>query len=125
MHDANPLYAGETRLILVRISLCRSMTSSHSKESSSDELIADLELDLADTLTPYLQVRLTYKHSGFLDYDNPFLSSDGMSSHTTQLQTDANAVIRSVDNIPRMSQITRESCYYIIPALRITLDISR
>lgn len=94
LHDANPLHAGETRLILVRLSLCRSMSSSHVKESSSDELIADLELDLADTITPYLHVRLTYKHSVFVDYDNPLLSSDGMSSHTTQLQTDANAVIK-------------------------------
>ena len=94
LHDANPIHVGETRLILARISLCRSMSSSHIKESSSDELIADLERDLADTLTPYLQVRLTYRHSGFLEYETPLLTSDGMSSHATQLQTDASAVIK-------------------------------
>jgi hypothetical protein len=94
LHDANPIHAGDTRLILARISLCKSISSSRIKESSSHELIADLERDLGDTLTPYLKVRFTYKHSGFLDFEAPVLTSDGMNSHATQLQTDASAVIR-------------------------------
>jgi len=93
LHDAYPIHAGDTRLILAKISLCRSV-SSCIKESSSDELIADLERDLGNTLTPYLKVRLTYKHSGFLEYETPLLTSNGMSSHVTQMQTDATAVIR-------------------------------
>lgn len=94
LHNGDPLRVGETRLILARVSLCRTMASPHIKESSSEELIADLENDLGGTLTPYLNVRLTYKHSGFLNYEIPLLASDGMNSHTTQLQTDASAVIR-------------------------------
>lgn len=99
LHDANPIRAGETRLILARISLSKSMSHSRIRESSSDELIADLESDLGNTLAPYLDVRVTYKHSGFLDYEYPFLTSDGMTSHTTQLQTDAKAIIRLVKSI--------------------------
>ena len=51
--------------------------------STSDKLIADLENNLGHTLTPYLSVRLTYKHSGF--------ESDGS---VTAIQTEATASIQ-------------------------------
>ncbi len=40
------------------------------QRQKSDDLIDDLELQLGTTATDYLQVRLTYCHSGFPGHDN-------------------------------------------------------
>jgi len=50
--------------------------------SATDKLIADLENHLGDTLTPYLSVRLSYKHTGF--------EIDGL---TTAIHTETTASI--------------------------------
>jgi hypothetical protein len=95
LHEAKTIRVSETHLILAKIRLSKIALSSHVRETSSDELMADLENHLGDTITPYLTVQLTYQHSSFLNQNAVSLSSDGgMSSHTTRLQTRATATIK-------------------------------
>ena len=97
LHESNIVYAGETHLILVKLRIAKvSRATSHIRESStSDEIMADLENHLGGAVTSYLTVRLTYKHSGFLNYRRVATDWEGgMSSHTTRLQTEASAFIK-------------------------------
>ncbi|KAK0129286.1 hypothetical protein ONS95_015016 [Cadophora gregata] len=108
LHKSKTIRAGETQLILAKIRFSKFIPPSHLRESSSDGLIAQLENDLGDTLTPYLTVRLTYKHSGFPNIKKPGVIQDGMSMHITRLQTEATGVIKRHNPLsawsPRTSQ---------------------
>jgi hypothetical protein len=108
LHQIQALSAHETHLVLANIHLGKVAPSRHVREASSDELMAELETDLGDTVTPYLTVRVNYKHSGFLSHKNPTINTEGLSSHTTRLQTEATAVIRRHNSqsawSPRTSQ---------------------
>ncbi|KAH7312914.1 hypothetical protein BKA65DRAFT_148923 [Rhexocercosporidium sp. MPI-PUGE-AT-0058] len=108
LHKSKIVRAGETQLILAKVRFSKFIASANLRESSSDGLIAQLENDLGDTLTPYLTVRLTYKHSAFPNIKNPALISDGMSMHVTRLQTEATGVIKRHNPLsawsPRTSQ---------------------
>jgi hypothetical protein len=97
LHESKTVYAGETHLILVKLRVAKvNKATSHIRESStSDEIMADLENHLGGAVTSYLTVRLTYKHSGFLNYKRVAVDWEGgMSSHTTRLQTEASAYIK-------------------------------
>ncbi|CAG8961954.1 hypothetical protein HYFRA_00013734 [Hymenoscyphus fraxineus] len=100
--------AGETKLILARVSLGKIKAISGRSRPSADKLIADLETHLGDTHHPYLTVRLSYKHSGFLNDNRSTRLGDGASSHETHLQTDAVVAIQRHDSqsawSPRNSQ---------------------
>ena len=99
LHGSKEIRANETFLVLAKVRLTKLVPSPSPRvrESSSDEVIADLETKLGDSLCPYLTVRLAYKHSGFQNHKSPALISAGMSSHTTRLQTEATAVIKRYD----------------------------
>ena len=97
LHESKIIYAGETHLILAKLRIAKvTKASSHIRESStSDEIMADLENHLGGAVTSYLTVRLTYKHSGFLNYNPTSIDWEGgMSSHMTKLQTEASAFIK-------------------------------
>jgi hypothetical protein len=97
LHEPKIIYAGETHLILAKLRIAKATkASSHIRESStSDEIMADLENHLGGAVTSYLTVRLTYKHSGFLNYNPTSIDWEGgMSSHMTKLQTEASAFIK-------------------------------
>jgi hypothetical protein len=97
LRESKTLGASETHLILVKIRLGKiTSPSRHIRESSTpDELIADLEDRLGDALTPYLTVRLTYRHSGFPDEVQTAAGTEtGMSAQSTILQSEATAVIQ-------------------------------
>lgn len=97
LHEFKIVYAGETHLILAKLRVAKvNKATSHIRESStSDEIMADLENHLGGAVTSYLTVRLTYKHSGFLNYKRvPVDREGGMSSHTTRLQTEASVFIK-------------------------------
>lgn len=108
LHKSKTIWAGETQLILAKIRFSKFTAPGHLRESSSDGLIAQLENDLGDTLTPYLTVRLTYKHSGFPNVKKLGIIQDGMSMHITRLQTEATGVIKRHNPLsawsPRTSQ---------------------
>ncbi|KAG4429880.1 hypothetical protein IFR05_014637 [Cadophora sp. M221] len=108
LHTSKIVRAGETQLILAKVRFSKFIAPTHLRESSSDGLIAQLENDLGDTLTSYLTVRLTYKHSAFPNIKKPALISDGMSMHITRLQTEATGVIKRHNSLsawsPRTSQ---------------------
>ncbi len=108
LHQILSVHAHETHLVLAKIYLNKVTPLRHVREASSDELIADLETDLGDTISSYLTVRVTYKHSGFPTHKNPALNIEGLSSHTTRLQTEATAIIRRHNSqsawSPRTSQ---------------------
>jgi hypothetical protein len=97
LHELKTCYAGETHLIVVKLRISKVRKGgSHVRESStSDEIMADLEKDLGGAITTYLTVRLTYNHSGFLNYNSAAINYEGsISSHTTKLQTEASALIK-------------------------------
>jgi hypothetical protein len=108
LHDATPIRAGQTRLILAKISLEKSRPTSSNHSASSADLFADLETHLGDACHPYLTVRLSYKHSGFqntkIDMPGPY----DKGSSVTHLQTDVVSMIKRHDKLsvwsPRASQ---------------------
>ncbi|KAL2060923.1 hypothetical protein VTL71DRAFT_8975 [Oculimacula yallundae] len=108
LHNSKTVRAGETQLILAKVRFSNHVPLTHLRESSSDGLIAQLENDLGDTLTPYLTVRLTYKHSAFTNIKKSAVVSDGMYMHITRLQTEATGVIKRHNPLsawsPRASQ---------------------
>lgn len=92
LHTATAMQAGGTRLIVAKLGLDRSDPSPAVKNSTSDNLMAELETDLGHTFTTYLHVRLTYRHSGFPPLKNK--STGGLTSHVTNLTTQATAAIK-------------------------------
>ena len=67
------------------------------RHQSSDDLIEDLEHHLGNTLTEYLQVRMSYRHSAFphlQDNRPPHRAQDGVTDIDTTLVTTAFAVIQ-------------------------------
>ena len=97
LHESKSIYVGETHLILAKLRVAKvTRGTSHIRESSSsEEIMADLENHLGRAVTSYLTVRLTYKHSGFLNYKTVAINWEGgTSSHTTKLQTEASAFIK-------------------------------
>ncbi|CZT43501.1 uncharacterized protein RSE6_03550 [Rhynchosporium secalis] len=108
LHNSKTIRAGETQLILAKVRFSKFVPHTHLRESSSDGLIAQLENDLGDTLTTYLTVRLTYKHSAFASIKRPAAVSDGMSMHITRIQTEATGSIKRHNPLsawsPRSSQ---------------------
>jgi len=109
LHKSKTIRAGETQLILAKIRFNKLIAPSHLRESSSDGLIAQLENDLGDTITPYLTVRLTYKHSGFPNIKKYAVVSDGMSMHITRLQTEATGVIKRHNPLSAWSSRTSQT----------------
>ncbi|KAH8656075.1 hypothetical protein BGZ60DRAFT_417725 [Tricladium varicosporioides] len=93
IHETDSIRAGQTRLLLARVDLGKSNSSCSVKPSPSDALMADLETSLGNTLAPYLTVRLSYKHSAFIDSDAIQSTANIGSSHKTHLQTDVLGVI--------------------------------
>jgi hypothetical protein len=97
LRDLKTLGAKETYLVLVKVRL-GGITSSQEKTKDAagpEDLIAGLESDLSNITMPYLKVRVTYKHSGFLDYipaSSP--TETGMSTFSTRMQSEATAVIQ-------------------------------
>jgi len=102
------LYPGSRFLIMayVRVSPARSgqRRSGHVRESS-DDLIQDLEYHLGSTTTEYLEIRVTYRHSGFphhssSPYSDPTTptsasrETDGITGIQTTMQTRAFAIIK-------------------------------
>lgn len=100
LHESKVLCAGETHLILAKLRISKvTKASSHIRESStSDEIMADLENHLGGAVTSYLTVRLSYRHTGFLEYSPTSIDWEGgMSSHVTKMQTEASACIKRHD----------------------------
>lgn len=102
------LYPGSRLLIMayVRVSPARpgQRRSGHVRESS-DDLIQDLEYHLGSTTTEYLEIRVTYRHSGFphhssSPYSDPTTptsgprKSDGITGMQTTMETRAFAIIK-------------------------------
>ncbi|KAI9054922.1 hypothetical protein LZ554_002065 [Drepanopeziza brunnea f. sp. 'monogermtubi'] len=113
LHKTKMVRAGETQLILAKIRFSKFVPPTHLRESSSDGLIAQLENDLGDTLTPYLTVRLTYKHSAFPNIKGHATIAEGMSMHITRLQTEATAVIKRHNPLSAWSPRNSQTCQTI------------
>jgi len=109
LHQIRTINLHDTHLILAKVCLGKVNPSRNVREASSDDLIAELETDLGDTITTYLTVRVTYKHSGFPNHKNPSINTEGISSHTTRLQTEATAVIRRHNSQSAWSPRTSQS----------------
>ncbi|KAK3294826.1 uncharacterized protein B0H64DRAFT_443860 [Chaetomium fimeti] len=99
---ATVLYPGSRLLFIAHIRLgpaARYRPRTHVRQKS-DELIEDLEHELGGTVTEYLQVRVTYCHSGFPQRHKQITAtvnttaSDGIASIQTTIQTTATATIK-------------------------------
>lgn len=97
LRELKTLGAKETYLVLVKIRLSE-ITSLHENTqdiAAPDALIAGLESDLSNIVTPYLMARVTYKHSGFLDQEPTSSPTEtGMSTYMTRMQSEATAIIQ-------------------------------
>ncbi|KAK3390916.1 hypothetical protein B0H63DRAFT_125996 [Podospora didyma] len=99
------LYPGSRLLIVAHVRLLSvapppRAARGHARQSS-DDLIEDLEYHLGSTTTEYLQVRVTYRHSGFPQQqqgESRSLSSrpvaDRVASVQTTIETTAIAVVK-------------------------------
>ncbi|KAI0998474.1 hypothetical protein K3495_g9723 [Podosphaera aphanis] len=92
-HGPLTIKANQTHLILVKVQFDSIMPSRDHRELSSEELISELQNDLGDNLTPYLTIRLHYRHSGFYAADLSSINTCGINSNSTLLQTEATAAI--------------------------------
>ncbi|KAK3990088.1 hypothetical protein QBC44DRAFT_395267 [Cladorrhinum sp. PSN332] len=95
------LYPGSRLLLVAHVRLLPAAvprSRNHQFRQSSDDLMEDLEFHLGSTMTEYLQVRMTYRHSGFpqqpLRTANKMAAHDGIASTQTTIQTTAVAVIK-------------------------------
>lgn len=88
---------GSSHLILacVRLGASKAQDSRESKRDA-DNLIADLELQLGNAQTEYLQVKVNYCHSGFPAFGNTPIE-DNTSTNQTRLETLATGVIKRQD----------------------------
>ncbi|KAI0387695.1 hypothetical protein F5Y04DRAFT_9911 [Hypomontagnella monticulosa] len=85
---------GSNHLILARVGVGASKAqNSGASRRDADNLIADLEHQLGDFQTEYLQVKVNYYHSGFPEFGNT-LAEEGTSVNRTRLETSATGVIK-------------------------------
>jgi hypothetical protein len=101
IHQVPTMSVGETHLVLAKILLGKATTppdDREARETSSADLIAQLETHLGDTITSYLTVRVTYQHSGFPNNRNSAMNTESLKSHFTLLQTEATATVRRHDS---------------------------
>lgn len=89
--------AGSGILLLAEVRIDRPLALNERNESHvrqrSDELIEDLELQLGDLRTEYMQVRLCYSHSAFPQHED-IDSRNGISSVRTSMETVAVASLK-------------------------------
>ncbi|RYP77743.1 hypothetical protein DL770_007027 [Monosporascus sp. CRB-9-2] len=86
---------GSSLLILayVDIDASKPPQASGKRKHESDDLIADLEFQLGSVKTEYIQVRLSYCHSGFPVLEDVSTTS-GISSIRSRLETTAVGVVK-------------------------------
>lgn len=94
LNEAKVLRAGETHLFLAKVHFSATSPLRHVREASSDDLMTELQHDLGETLVKYITVRISYRHSGFTFHKKSDLETEGTTSHTTRLFTEATAVVR-------------------------------
>ncbi|RFU25935.1 hypothetical protein B7463_g10404, partial [Scytalidium lignicola] len=98
LYESVSIKLGQTRLILVKVRLCNVSCSFPPVKTSPVALIAHLESHLGDIVTPYLNVKLTYKHSAFTAQSESTNETDmGILSQNTRIRTVATAVIKRHD----------------------------
>lgn len=88
------LQAGETVLTIAKVKLGRVIKAPSRTRESSAELFAELECQLGETVTNYLDVKVTFKHSAFPTYSGSTAATMGMSYHATSIKTEARAVMK-------------------------------
>lgn len=101
MTRKSTLYPGSQLLLVVQVRLQPTAPQSrtHARQNS-DELIEDLEHHLGGTTSEYLQVRLTYRHSGLPRKRGENIAivqtqrPDGVATIETNVQTTATATIK-------------------------------
>lgn len=98
LYDRVSLALGQTRLILVKVRLGNVSSLFQPAKSSPVALIAQLESHLGNIVTPYLTVRLTYKHSAFTP-QNKYMDGmkTGILSQLTSLRTTTTAIVHRHD----------------------------
>lgn len=107
------LRASETHLILAKIRVDGVNANPSPATRDPEILMADLENHLGDTLTHYLTVQVTYRHSGFTKWESNYASREGTYVHSTFMQTEARVAIKRHDPLsawsPRSSQTVDNS----------------
>ncbi|KAK4176706.1 hypothetical protein QBC36DRAFT_300905 [Triangularia setosa] len=99
------LYPGSRLLVVAHVRLFPSANTHRLRRNahqSSDDLMEDLEHHLGSTMTEYLQVRITYRHSGFPQQQQQQMRNmamkngfnNGIANVQTSIQTTAVAVIK-------------------------------
>lgn len=93
LHESKTIRAGETQLVLAKIRLSKIRLPSDGSEDSTEGIIANLQNHLGETISSYLTVRLTYKHSAFPNH-KPLHPQDGMKQRVSRIETEATATIK-------------------------------
>ena len=109
LHESKTVRANESHLILAKLRLGKSEAFVRTElEDTPDELIADLQDQLGETLFSYLTVRLTYKHSAFQNHKGSTPFPDGLNLHTSRIETEATASINRRNSASARSPPTPE-----------------
>ena len=93
LHESKTIRAGETELILAKIRVAKVRVPREGSEGTTEGMIADLQNHLGETISAYLTVRLTYKHTAFPNH-KPLEPLDGMKLRMTRIETEATATIK-------------------------------
>lgn len=108
LHESKTIVPGQTHLVLAKIRIGKVDSRAGESNQSSEGMIAQLQDHLGDTISSYLTVRLTYKHSGYPNHKP--IHVDGMRLRMTRIETEATATIkrRNPDSAwsPRASRTT-------------------
>ena len=92
LHESKTIVPGQTHLILAKIRIGQVESTAIESHQSSEGMIAQLQSHLGDTISSYLTVRLTYKHSGYPNHKP--IHVDGMKLRLTRIETEATATIK-------------------------------
>lgn len=80
------------KLAHIRLGASKARQANRSKRDPSD-LMADLESQLGSSQAEYMQVRLSYRHSGFPSFGD-FTTDDSVSTYQTRLETVVTGVVK-------------------------------
>jgi hypothetical protein len=122
LRNLKTLGAKETYLVLVKVRFgaINPTQENEGRSAAPDDLIAGLESDLSNITTPFLTVRITYKHSGIPDQKpGPSPQETGISSFATRIQSEATAVIQRTNLQSRWSPQASHNTDDINPLIKM------
>jgi hypothetical protein len=103
------LNALETRFVLAKIRVGGVDSNPSPPTQDPEILMAELQNHLGETLTHYLTVQATYKHSGFTEWEGSSATREGTYAHSSFHQTEVRVAIKRHDPLSAWSPRNSET----------------